>query len=91
MRSTFAGARIDQADVASLPRTTMASRPPDPRPFLITFPYLLHNLPVLEKAAAGRGTLSSKGLYTAPKRAGGPFTVKASAGGISGTATVTVI
>jgi adenylate cyclase len=51
-------ARIDQGDVSSLPRTTMASRPPDPRPFLVTFPYLLHNLPVLEKAAAGRGLLS---------------------------------
>src|SRR5215475_1006676 len=36
----------------------MASRPPDPRPFLVTFPYLLHNFPVLEKAAAGRGLLS---------------------------------
>jgi adenylate cyclase len=51
-------ARIDQGDVSSLPRTTMASRPPDPRPFLVTFPYLLHNLSVLEKAAAGRGLLS---------------------------------
>ena len=51
-------ARTDQGDVSSLPRTTMASRPPDPRPFLVTFPYLLHNLPVLEKAAAGRGLLS---------------------------------
>ena len=51
-------ARMDQGDVSALPRTTMATRPPDPKPFLVAFPYLLHNLPVLEKAAAGRGLFS---------------------------------
>jgi adenylate cyclase len=51
-------ARIDQGDVSSLPRTTVATRPPDPKPFLLTFPYLLRNVPVLEKAAAGRGLFS---------------------------------
>jgi adenylate cyclase len=50
--------RVDQGDVSSLPRTSVATRPPDPKPFLVTFPYLLHNVPVLEKAAAGRGLFS---------------------------------
>ncbi|MDO8878056.1 MAG: CHASE2 domain-containing protein, partial [Pseudolabrys sp.] len=31
---------------------------PDPRPFLITFPGLIHNVPALEQAAAGRGMLT---------------------------------
>jgi len=55
------------------------------------FAAALNTQPVFTWTLTGRGTLNSKGLYTAPKRAGGPFTVKASAGGISGTATVTVI
>ena len=50
--------RVDQGDVSSLPRTSVATRPPDPKPFLVTFPYLLRNVPVLEKAAAGRGLFS---------------------------------
>jgi adenylate cyclase len=51
-------ARIDQGDVSTLPRTSVAIKAPDPAPFLVPFPYLLHNLPVLEKAAAGRGLFS---------------------------------
>ncbi|MGB8548581.1 MAG: adenylate/guanylate cyclase domain-containing protein, partial [Xanthobacteraceae bacterium] len=50
--------RVDQGDVSSLPRTSVATRPPDPKPFLVTFPYLLRNVSVLEKAAAGRGLFS---------------------------------
>jgi adenylate cyclase len=51
-------AEVDQSDASTLPRTSVATRPPDPKPFLISFPYLLRNIPVLEKAAAGRGLLS---------------------------------
>ena len=47
--------------------------------------------PVFTWALTGRGSLTRKGLYTAPRRAGGPFTVTASAGGVQGTATVTVV
>jgi adenylate cyclase len=50
--------RIDQGDVSNLPRTTVATRPPDPKLFLVPFPNLLRNVPVLEKAATGRGLLS---------------------------------
>ena len=51
-------APIDQGDLSSIPRTTMAWRPPDPAPWLVSFPHLLVNVPVLEKAAAGRGLFS---------------------------------
>src|SRR5262245_43821131 len=51
-------APIDQGDLSSIPRTTMASRPPDPAPWVVSFPHLLVNVPVLEKAAAGRGLFS---------------------------------
>lgn len=41
---------------------------------------------------SGRGTLSSStGLYTAPAKTGGPYTITAKASGISGTAKVTVV
>ncbi len=40
--------------------TGMATRGPDPSAFLITFPGLLRNVPVLEEAAAGRGLLTIK-------------------------------
>ena len=33
-------------------------RGPDPRPFLVTFPGLLRNVPPIEQAAAGRGLFS---------------------------------
>src|SRR5262245_4120747 len=42
----------------SLPETGFAVLGPDPMPYLITFPHLLRNLPVLERAAAGRGLFS---------------------------------
>jgi adenylate cyclase len=51
-------APIDQGDLSSIPRTTMATKPPDPIPWLVSFPHLLVNVPVLEKAAAGRGLFS---------------------------------
>ncbi|MGE3150000.1 MAG: CHASE2 domain-containing protein, partial [Pseudorhodoplanes sp.] len=40
------------------PQTGFAVRGPDPSRFLVTFPGLLTNLPVLEDAAAGRGLFS---------------------------------
>ena len=42
-------------------------------------------------SVGGGGTISSSGLFTAGGAAGGPFTVTAMAGGVSGTAAVTVI
>ena len=46
------------APAGDLPRTGMATIGTDPSPFLVTFPGLLQNLPVLETAAAGRGVLT---------------------------------
>ena len=40
------------------PETGFATFGPDPRPYLIGFPHLLRNLPVLEQSAAGRGLFS---------------------------------
>jgi adenylate cyclase len=40
------------------PRTGIATIGPDPSRFLLTYEGLLRNLPVLEKAAAGRGALT---------------------------------
>jgi adenylate cyclase len=42
----------------SAPQTGIATRGPDPSAFLVTFPGLLRNVPVLEQAAAGRGLLT---------------------------------
>ncbi|HMK71473.1 MAG TPA: adenylate/guanylate cyclase domain-containing protein [Xanthobacteraceae bacterium] len=39
-------------------QTGFAIRGPDPRPFLVTFPGLLRNVPPVEAAAAGRGLFS---------------------------------
>jgi adenylate cyclase len=39
-------------------QTGFAVRGPDPRPFVITFPGLLRNIPSIEQAAAGRGLFS---------------------------------
>jgi adenylate cyclase len=39
-------------------QTGFAVRGPDARPFLVTFPGLLRNVPVIEQAAAGRGLFS---------------------------------
>ncbi len=40
------------------PHTGFAVRGPDPRPYLVTFPGLLRNIPAIEDAAAGRGLFS---------------------------------
>jgi adenylate cyclase len=42
----------------ALPQTGFAIKGPDPSPWLVTFDGLLRNIPVLEKAAAGRGLLT---------------------------------
>ena len=53
------GTRADSAlAVGPFPATAVATLGHDPRPYLIGFPRLLHNLPVLERAAAGRGLFS---------------------------------
>ncbi|MFY9895358.1 MAG: adenylate/guanylate cyclase domain-containing protein [Xanthobacteraceae bacterium] len=41
-------------------QTGFAVLGPDPRPFLVTFPGLLRNVPAIERAAAGRGLFSIK-------------------------------
>jgi hypothetical protein len=46
--------------------------------------------PTFTWTVSGGGTISSSGLFTAGTTAGGPFTVKATSGTISGTASVTV-
>jgi adenylate cyclase len=46
-----------KADVP-LPATGFAMMGPDPRRFLIDFPGIVRNIPVLEQAAAGRGMLT---------------------------------
>ena len=45
-----------EADAAL--QTGFAVRGPDPSPFLVTFPGLLRNIPVIEQAASGRGLFS---------------------------------
>jgi hypothetical protein len=47
--------------------------------------------PVFSWGLTGRGSLTRKGLYTAPPRAGGPYTITASFGGIKGTALVRAV
>ena len=47
-------------DLSEVPPTSYASLGGDPNPFLLSFPSLLPNIPVLEKAAAGRGMLTIK-------------------------------
>src|SRR5262249_52383561 len=46
--------------------------------------------PTFTWSLTGRGTLSSAGLYTAPRRPGGPYTITAAVGTVKGTAKVTV-
>ncbi len=46
--------------------------------------------PTFTWAVNGGGTVSATGLFTAGATAGGPYTVTATSGGISGTATITV-
>jgi adenylate cyclase len=45
-------------DAEATIHTGFAIRGPDPRPFLVTFPGLLRNIPPIEQAAAGRGLFS---------------------------------
>ncbi len=46
--------------------------------------------PTFTWSVSGGGTISSSGLFTAGAAAGGPFTVTAASGSVSGTASVTV-
>jgi hypothetical protein len=46
--------------------------------------------PTFTWSVSGGGTISSSGLFTAGTTAGGPYTVTAQSGGVSGTASVTV-
>jgi hypothetical protein len=46
--------------------------------------------PAMTWSVTGGGTITSSGLFTAGSTAGGPFTVKATSGSVSGTASVTV-
>ncbi len=48
----------EQRDISFIPETPVATLGGDPRPFLIKYPGILGNLPVLEKAALGRGLFS---------------------------------
>ena len=47
-----------RSEAGTAPQTGFAIRGPDPRPFLVTFPGLLRNVPSIEAAAAGRGLFS---------------------------------
>jgi hypothetical protein len=47
--------------------------------------------PVFTWTLTGRGSITNAGLYTAPRRTGGPYTITASAGGKKGTAKVSVV
>ncbi len=46
--------------------------------------------PIFTWSVSGGGTISSNGLFTASSSPGGPYTVTAQSGGLSGTASVTV-
>jgi hypothetical protein len=50
----------------------------------------LASQPIFTWSVSGGGTISSSGLFTAGTTAGGPYTVTAQSGGVSGTASVTV-
>ena len=47
--------------------------------------------PAFTWSLSGRGSISSTGLYTAPALARGTYTISAAAGGLKGSATVTVV
>jgi adenylate cyclase len=53
-----AGIETPRSDTEARLQTGFAIRGPDPRPFLVTFPGLLRNIPSIEQAAAGRGLFS---------------------------------
>jgi adenylate cyclase len=50
--------QVERPNDRVMPQTGVATLGPDPSPFLVTFPGLLHNVPLLENAAAGRGLFS---------------------------------
>lgn len=56
-QSGFRDATADPAAGTAI-QTGFATVGPDPRPYLVTFPHLLRNIPVLENAALGRGLFS---------------------------------
>jgi hypothetical protein len=51
----------------------------------------LNPQPAFTWTVSGGGTMSANGLFTAASSAGGPFTVTATSGSVSGTAKVTVV
>jgi adenylate cyclase len=55
---TGAAEAAPRAEGETMPQTGFAIVGPNPRPFLITFPGLLRNIPPIEQAAAGRGLFS---------------------------------
>jgi adenylate cyclase len=52
------GAAMKTPAEGTFPETGIATMGPDPSRYLIGFPHLLRNIPVLEQAAAGRGLFS---------------------------------
>ena len=64
------------------------------QPFTATakdqFGNALESQPVFTWTVSGGGTINGSGLFTAGSTAGGPYTVTAASGGVSGTASVTV-
>jgi hypothetical protein len=54
------------------------------------FGILLTTQPTVTWAVGGGGTINSSGMFTAGSSAGGPWTISASAGALSGTSLVTV-
>jgi len=81
--------------------TSIAVAPPNatvspsaPRQFTATaldqFATSLSTQPTFTWSVSGGGTISSSGLFTAGAVVGGPYTVTAQSGGISGTASVSV-
>ena len=55
---TAASQGAPRAEGENAPQTGFAIVGPNPRPFLVTFPGLLRNIPPIEQAAAGRGMFS---------------------------------
>jgi hypothetical protein len=55
------------------------------------FGVLLVTQPTFRWSLSGHGSVSSTGLYTAPRSTGGPYTVSASASGVKGSAKVTIV
>ncbi len=50
--------KVEQKDVAQEGQSMLATVGEDPTPYLITFPGIIRNIPVLEAAAAGRGMIT---------------------------------